>query len=123
MKRLHRKEGFTLIELMIVILIIAILVAIAVPVYLSARSNAQKRTCQANLRTIDGAINTYIADQTGDAEAVYPLVMTDMVGKVLKAEPFCPAGTTVTKIYAFKLPGSAGMSASCISGVAGHSYP
>ena len=32
---LNRADGFTLIELMIVILIIAVLVAIAVPVYLT----------------------------------------------------------------------------------------
>lgn len=91
MKRLHRKEGFTLIELMIVILIIAILVAIAVPVFLSARSSAQKRTCQANLRTIDGACNTYFSD----AE-VYPGSLADMTTgtrQVLKSPaPTCPVG-------------------------------
>jgi type IV pilus assembly protein PilA len=59
--RQDQHGGFTLIELMIVILIIAILVAIAVPVMIASGSNAQRRTCQANLRTIDGAINTYDA--------------------------------------------------------------
>ena len=58
----RRKEGFTLIELLIVILIIAILVAIALPLYLNSQKNAKVRTCQANLRTMDGAINAYRAD-------------------------------------------------------------
>ncbi len=56
------EEGFTLIELMVVVLIIAILVAIAVPVFNAARQNAWKRTCQANLRTIDGQIQAYWAE-------------------------------------------------------------
>ena len=87
-KLMHRSKGFTLIELMIVILIIAILVGIAIPVYLAARTNAQKRTCQANLRTLDGAINTYYSD----AE-VYPNSIASMVAttyQVLKSTPDCP---------------------------------
>ncbi len=57
--RLHHKdEGFTLIELMVVVLIIGILVAIAVPVFFQARANAEQKTCWANQRTIDGAIQT-----------------------------------------------------------------
>ena len=51
-KRLHKTddEGFTLIELMVVVLIIAILLAIAIPTFLGARSRAQNRAAQSNLR-------------------------------------------------------------------------
>jgi type IV pilus assembly protein PilA len=92
-KFFHRQEGFTLIELMIVILIIAILVAIAVPVFLSARSSAQRRTCQANLRTIDGAINTY----NGQYDAYPPnIAVADvMVPTLIKKTPSCPTTNTV----------------------------
>ena len=83
-KFIHKSKGFTLIELMIVILIIAILVGIAIPVYLAAQANARRRTCQANLRTIDGAINTYFAD----LEA-YPNTIAVMSGTVLKKIPAC----------------------------------
>ena len=89
----RRSKGFTLIELMIVILIIAILVGIAIPVYLAARRNAQKRTCQANLRTIEGSINTYMAD----AE-LYPDDILDMesgIYQVLKKAYECPTDGTV----------------------------
>ena len=94
-KMIHkpRSKGFTLIELMIVILIIAILVGIAIPVYLAARRNAQKRTCQANLRTIDGAFNTYMAE----AE-VFPTSVTAMESgtyQVLKKAYKCPTGNAV----------------------------
>jgi type IV pilus assembly protein PilA len=118
-KSLHSQKGFTLIELMIVILIIAILVAIAVPVFLSARSNAQRRTCQANLRTIDGAINTYNAQY--DAYPAAGLVNAAAVGFVptlIKRTPSCPTTNSVYSLTA----GAAGAppTVSCPTGVSGH---
>lgn len=92
MRKIRKMEGFTLIELMIVILIIAILVAIAVPVYLNARSNAQRRTCQANLRTCDGAIQSYEALFD---DGRYPTQIEDLTQagtKTLKSVPSCPEG-------------------------------
>src|SRR5919197_2118818 len=51
-KRLEGRteEGFTLIELMVVVLIIAILLAIAIPTFLGARTRAQDRAAQTSLR-------------------------------------------------------------------------
>lgn len=51
-------EGFTLIELMVVLLIIAILLAIAIPTFLGARNTANARSTQENLR------NALTAEQT-----------------------------------------------------------
>ena len=48
--RLDSEEGFTLIELMVVVLIIAILIAIAIPTFLGARQRAQDRAAQSDLR-------------------------------------------------------------------------
>src|SRR5438477_8563237 len=45
-----QEEGFTLIELMVVVLIIAILIAIAIPTFLGARKRAQDRAVQSELR-------------------------------------------------------------------------
>lgn len=113
------QKGFTLIELMIVILIIAILVAIAVPVFLSARANAQRRTCQANLRTIDGAINTY----DGQYEAYPPngTVGSILVTSFIKRDPTCPTtGSSYTMAGgdpSIDIPPSV----TCPTGVSGHS--
>jgi type IV pilus assembly protein PilA len=58
----QREEGFTLIELMVVVLIIAILIAIAIPTFLGARQRAQDRAAQSNLRNALTAEKTYYTD-------------------------------------------------------------
>jgi type IV pilus assembly protein PilA len=61
----HEEEGFTLIELMVVLLIIAILLAIAIPTFLGARNRANARYTQSDLRNALTAEQTYwTANQT-----------------------------------------------------------
>ena len=59
------EEGFTLIELMVVVLIIAILIAIAIPTFLGARNRANDRAAQSSLRNALTAAKTSFTD-TGD---------------------------------------------------------
>lgn len=109
---MNAQNGFTLIELMVVILIIAILVGIAVPVFSITRELAWKNSCKANLRIIDGAVMIYRA-QNGE----FPVVQnpswadssdlsgtlvdpdndtSDLVPYYLKKPIYCPKGGIYT---------------------------
>lgn len=61
-KRRGDEEGFTLIELMVVVLIIAILLAIAIPTFLGARTRANDRAAQSNIRNAMTAEKTLYTD-------------------------------------------------------------
>jgi type IV pilus assembly protein PilA len=49
---ISRDEGFTLIELMVVVMIIAVLIAIAIPSFLGFRKSAQDRSAQSEVRNV-----------------------------------------------------------------------
>lgn len=106
---MHRQEGFTLIELMIVILIIGILVGIAVPVFLAARGNAQEKTCKANMKTIKTQSNVYAASNDG----TYPSQLSDLSAFIenLANVTTCPGSGTVTYTFSTTAPPFASCSA------------
>ena len=56
------EQGFTLIELMVVVLIIAILIAIAIPTFLGARQRAQNRAAQSSIRNALASAKTLYTD-------------------------------------------------------------
>jgi type IV pilus assembly protein PilA len=62
-RRRDEEEGFTLIELMVVVLIIAILIAIAIPTFLGARKRAQDRAAQSSIRNGLTAAKTLYTDK------------------------------------------------------------
>jgi type IV pilus assembly protein PilA len=56
------EEGFTLVELLVVIIILGVLLAIAIPSYLTFRTRANKSAAQANVGAAVPGIEAYNAD-------------------------------------------------------------
>ncbi|HAX61097.1 MAG TPA: prepilin-type cleavage/methylation domain-containing protein [Elusimicrobia bacterium] len=72
-KKNHKLNGFTLIELMIVVAILGTLAAIAVPRFAELMRKAKEGSTKGNLGVLRSCIKTYYAKNEG----IYPTTMTD----------------------------------------------
>lgn len=80
MTRLNRRssQGFTLVELLVVIGIIALLISILLPALNAAKERANRVKCASNLRQIGQGLLLYANDNKG----MYPRVKYNMGGTV-----------------------------------------
>ncbi len=89
-----RANGFTLVEIMIVVAIIGLLIAVAVPNFSKMRKDAQKTACHAQLKQIDGSKEMW-ATQEKRADGDTP--SDSQLGVYFKdGMPTCPGGGSYT---------------------------
>ena len=100
------EQGFTLIEIMIVVGILGLIVALAITNFLKSRTQARKQICTENLSQIESAKQIW-GVENGKQEGAIP-AEADLIGPELyiKKTPECPAGGT----YDFR---AIGLDATC----------
>jgi type IV pilus assembly protein PilA len=113
-RRKDSDEGFTLIELMVVVLIIAILIAIAIPTFLGARSRAQDKSAESSLRNALTAAKTIYTDQQD-----YTVATANAAAELTKVEPsltYPSPSTDPKEVSVFATPSVIVMAAKSKSG-------
>lgn len=90
-------DGFTIIELLIVLAIISIILAIAIPNYTSSREESHKNSCIANLRQINSAIDQWAIENKISTGTVPSDSDEEEIYSYLRGRrPRCPSGGTYT---------------------------
>lgn len=83
----NSEQGFTLLELMIVMVIISVLAAIAVPSYVNAVRHAREATLRADLYEMRRAIDSYTVDKQKAPQSLDDLVQAGYL-KTMPIDPF-----------------------------------
>ena len=87
------QNGFSLLEMLVVVGIILILATVAVPKFMSAGKTAKIAKISADIRTIDNAAALYEIDKGKYPDSVAALAEKDSDGKAyLQFEPKLPDG-------------------------------
>jgi general secretion pathway protein G len=87
------EQGFTLIELMIVMVVIGLLAAIAIPSYTNNVRNAKEAVLKEDLHTMRTAIDSYTVDKQQAPQTLDDLVQAGYL-KTMPVDPFTKRSDT-----------------------------
>jgi general secretion pathway protein G len=82
----HAQQGFTLLELMIVMVVIGLLAAIAIPSYTHNVQRAKEAVLREDLYTMRSAIDSYTVDKQKGPQSLDDLVQSGYL-KVMPKDP------------------------------------
>jgi prepilin-type N-terminal cleavage/methylation domain-containing protein len=92
------KQGFTLVEIMIVVAIIGLLAAIAIPSFMKARTQSQMNACINNLRMIEAGKEQWaLASKKDSGYVILAADIPEVLAYVKNpsAATNCPGGGTI----------------------------
>ncbi len=88
-----QEDGFTLVELMIVMLIIGILAAIAIPSFTASIRNAREATLREDLQVMREAIDSFTMDKEKAPQSLDELTQSGYL-KVIPKDPMTQSDAT-----------------------------
>ena len=111
------KNGFTLIELMVVIVVIGILAAMAIPNFMSMKDRAKESEVQSNAHTVQLAVEDYSVMNNGIYSEAAGDLLPHLPGSALLRNSFTGQFTEPHFGQAATAPGEIGIQAVMDNGV------
>lgn len=92
MMKKKKEDGFTLIEMMIVLLVISVLLIITIPNITKNNSEINNKGCQAFIKMVQGQVQAYEI-----ANNKLPVSLQELVsaGYLNEGETHCPSGEAI----------------------------
>jgi general secretion pathway protein G len=86
--RRTRKNGFTLVEVLLVVVILGLLAMVAIPRFAASGEDAKTNACKANVSLLNSQIELYAVQHDG----TYPADQSEFESMILKNTDLFPDG-------------------------------